>query len=255
MGNFNASKCVDDIVEWIRKYFETNARPDTKAVIGISGGKDSSICAALCVKALGKDRVLGVLMPNGIQPDFGDSTKVCQLLDIKCIPINIEAAFSSLAVQITTHLDDNKDMRINLPPRLRMTTLYAVAQAIPEGGRVVNTSNYSERIIGYSTKYGDSVGDFSPLGELTVTEVKAIGHELGLPKYLVDKPPADGLSGMTDEEKIGFTYEQLDDYILNWPDTKTCDSQTIEKIKSMIKASEHKRAPMPGFIMNQSYYA
>lgn len=253
MGNFNASKCVDDIVEWIRKYFETNARPDTKAVIGISGGKDSSICAALCVKALGKDRVLGVLMPNGVQADFGDSTEICRFLDIKYVPINIEPAFSSLACQITCRLDDNEDMRINLPPRLRMATLYAVAQAIPEGGRVVNTSNYSERTIGYSTKYGDSVGDFSPLGELTVTEVKAIGHELGLPDYLVDKPPADGLSGMTDEEKIGFTYEQLDDYIFNNADGKI-GSQTVDKIESMIKASEHKRAPMPVFAIDPLYY-
>lgn len=207
---FDALKVKNDCVEWIRKFFDENGK-GCNAVIGISGGKDSSVAAALCVEALGKDRVIGVLMPKGVQHDIDAAYKLVNHLGIKHFEINIEAAVNALSEEISKDITISEQSRINLPPRIRMTTLYAVSQSF--NGRVVNTCNLSEDWVGYSTRYGDAAGDFSPMSLLTVTEVKQIGHLLGLPSELVEKTPIDGLCGKSDEENLGFTYSELDVYI------------------------------------------
>ncbi len=243
-----------DLINWVKTYFEDNG--NGYAVIGISGGKDSTIAAGVLVQALGADRVLGVLMPNGIQKDIQDSLDVCEFLKIKHYKVDISGAYDELCGAIDqnlfhTHLvteyaEVNPIVRTNLPSRLRMATLYAVA-AIHPNSRVVNTSNYSERFIGYSTKWGDGVGDFSLFGLLTVKQVLEIGDDLGLPRHLVHKAPSDGMSGKSDEEKIGFSYADLDAYILgDTPNYPSAD--TIKKINKMHYANKHKTQPIPTFV-------
>ncbi len=207
---FNAVKIKDECVAWIKEFFENNGR-DCNAVVGISGGKDSSVAAALCVQALGADRVIGVLMPQGQQHDIDMAYKLVNHLGIKHYEINIKNAVEGVLSAMPKELDVSVQSRVNLPPRIRMSILYAVGQSL--NGRVVNTCNLSEDWVGYSTRYGDAAGDFSPMANLTVTEVKAIGKVLGLPDSLVDKVPIDGLCGKTDEENLGFTYAELDRYI------------------------------------------
>lgn len=210
---FDTTKEINNVVQWIREWFYNNG-PQANAVIGISGGKDSTIIAALLVKALGKDRVIGVMMPNGVQPDISDSEKVIELLGIKGYEVNIYDQYNAeVSALREAGIEPTKDTLINIGPRLRMTTLYAIAQALPNGGRVCNTCNKSEDYIGYSTKYGDAAGDFSPCADFTVTEMLQIGDALGLPHELVHKTPSDGLCGKTDEDNLGFTYEELDKYI------------------------------------------
>lgn len=207
---FDAVKVKNECVEWIRKFFEENGK-GCNAVVGISGGKDSSIVAALCVEALGKDRVIGVLMPQGVQHDIDKAYLLVNHLGIRHYEINIKDAVDAVIANFPENLPISDMTRINLPPRIRMSTLYAVSQSL--NGRVANTCNLSEDWVGYSTRYGDSVGDFSPASHLTVTEIKEIGYLLGLPRELVDKTPIDGLCGKTDEENLGFTYAELDVYI------------------------------------------
>jgi len=211
---FNVEKATEGIIKWIQNWFEKNGK-GCNAVIGISGGKDSTVCAGLLVKALGKDRVIGVMMPNGVQWDINDSMKIIDFLGIKNYTINISNAYTSIIenMSLRSNIEISKQTKENLPPRLRMSVLYAVSQSL--NGRVCNTCNLSEDWVGYSTRYGDSVGDFSPLSNYTVTEVKEIGHFLGLPAELVDKTPIDGLCGKSDEENLGFTYAELDKYIRN----------------------------------------
>ena len=207
---FNAEKIKNGCVAWIRDFFEKNGK-DCNAVVGISGGKDSSVAAALCVEALGKDRVIGVLMPQGNQHDIDMAYMLVDHLGIRRYEVNIKNAVDALVEALPAELELTAQSRQNLPPRIRMSTLYAVSQSC--NGRVCNTCNLSEDWVGYSTRYGDSVGDFSPMSFLTVTEVKEIGRLLGLPDALVDKTPIDGLCGKSDEENLGFTYAELDVYI------------------------------------------
>ena len=241
-----------DCIQWIKEYFKDN--PDGKAIIGISGGKDSTIAAALCVEALGADRVVGVMMPNGYQRDIIDSKEVCKTLNIPNLTINIGSTFQSLCYEIDMAGDADymsamePMIRTNLPARLRMATLYAVAALYPNS-RVVNTCNRSEDYVGYSTKYGDAAGDFSPLGNLTVREVLEIGDELGLPSHLVHKTPSDGMCGKTDEDNLGFTYEELDDFILG---TGKVSEETVAKIKRLHNSTRHKYLPIPMFVPNTS---
>lgn len=208
MKQFNAERVKNDCVRWIRDFFDENGR-GCNAVIGISGGKDSSVVAALCVEALGRDRVIGVLMPCGEQSDIDMAKLLVAHLRIRHYIINIKDAVDGVTKNIPFEL--SKQSRENLPARIRMTTLYAVSQS--HNGRVANTCNLSEDWVGYSTRYGDNAGDFSPCSHLTVQEVKAIGRLLGLPEELVEKPPTDGLCGKTDEDNLGFTYLELDRYI------------------------------------------
>ena len=205
---FNAEIIKNECVQWIRDFFEKNGK-GCSAVVGISGGKDSSIVAALCAEALGKDRVIGVLMPNGEQSDIDMAQLLVEHLGIRHYTVNIKDAVDGVIKNIPFELQEQS--RINLPPRIRMATLYAISQS--NNGRVANTCNLSEDWVGYSTRYGDNAGDFSPCSNLTVREMKEIGRILGLPSVLVDKVPIDGLSGKTDEDNLGFTYEELDRYI------------------------------------------
>ncbi len=238
---FDAKKVKDECVLWIREFFQNNG-PDCNAVVGISGGKDSSVAAALCVEAIGKDRVIGVLMPKGEQADIDAAYLLVNHLGIKHYEINIKDAYDSIVAAMPNELALTSQSVQNLPPRIRMTTLYAVSQSV--NGRVVNTCNLSEDWVGYSTRYGDSVGDFSPMSNLTVTEVKEIGRVLNLPDELVDKTPIDGLCGKTDEENLGFTYAELDRYIrtgeIDNPETK-------ELIDRKHKANLFKLQLMPVF--------
>ena len=219
---FDAVKATQATVEWIRQWFEKNG-PGCNAIIGISGGKDSSIAAALCAEALGKDRVIGVMMPNDKQSDIDMAQLLVNHLGIQNYTVNIGTTFNALCKELgEAGIELSKDSIINLPPRLRMSTLYAVGQS--RNGRVVNTCNLSEDWVGYSTRYGDSAGDFSPMSHFTTAEIRAIGRVLGLPSVLIEKVPSDGLSGMSDEDKLGFTYEVLDRYIrtgeIDDPETK-----------------------------------
>ena len=238
---FNAEKTKKECVEWIREFFENNGK-GCNAVVGISGGKDSSVVAALCVEALGKDRVIGVLMPCGEQSDISCSHMLVEHLGIKSYTINVADSVNGLKNELSKKLELSEQSIINLPPRIRMSTLYAVSQSC--NGRVANTCNLSEDWVGYSTRYGDSAGDFSPLANLTVTEVKEIGRLLGLPDELVDKVPIDGLCGQTDEEKLGFTYAMLDIYIRTG---KIEDKKIKEKIDRLHNINLFKLQLMPSF--------
>ena len=238
---FDAKKVKNDCVKWIQDFFEKNGK-GCNAVVGISGGKDSSIAAALCVEALGKDRVVGVLMPQGEQHDIDKAYKLVNHLGIRHYEINIKDAVDGILQSFPKDLEPTSQTVQNIPPRIRMSTLYAVSQSV--NGRVCNTCNLSEDWVGYSTRYGDSVGDFSPLSNLTVTEVKQIGYELNLPKDLVDKIPIDGLCGKTDEENLGFTYAELDVYIRTG---KMEDPAKKELIDRKHKMNLFKLALMPCF--------
>lgn len=239
---FNAKETKDKLVKWIKDWFEVNGK-DCCAVIGISGGKDSSVVAALCVEALGKDRVFGVLMPQGEQADIKYSYELVSYLGIDFFEINIDAPVENIiSGMIREMIIPTKQTQFNLPARVRMTTLYAVSQSL--NGRVANTCNLSEDWVGYATRYGDSVGDFSPLSNLTVTEVLQIGEELGLPKELIYKTPIDGLCGKTDEENLGFSYAVLDKYIRTG---EIEDDDLKQKIDEMHQKNLFKLLPMPSF--------
>ena len=239
---FDPIKIKDQCVAWIRDFFEKNGK-GCNAVIGISGGKDSTVCAALCVEALGKDRVIGVLMPNGEQYDISDSFAVCKHLGIRHYVVNIKAAYDGILSAMPEGLELSKQTLINLAPRLRMSTLYAISQS--NNGRVVNTCNLSEDWVGYSTRYGDAAGDFSPLSHLTVNEVLQIGDALGLPSFLVHKTPSDGLCGKTDEDNLGFLYSELDRYIRTG---EIDDLQKKARIDRLHKMNLFKLQLMPSFV-------
>ena len=236
---FDAKTVKNQCVRWIQEFFRQNG-PDCNAIVGISGGKDSSVVAALCVEALGKDRVIGVLMPCGEQHDIDMAQLLVEHLGIRHYVINIhdavEAAKAAMPFELSTQ------SKTNLPPRIRMATLYAVAQS--HNGRVANTCNLSEDWVGYSTRYGDAAGDFSPCSHLTVQEVKAIGRELGLSPVLVDKVPMDVLCVKTDEENLGFLYAELDRYIR----TGEIDDQAKkERIDRLHRMNRFKLELMPSF--------
>lgn len=255
----NPNKVKNEIVAWIADWFQKNGN-DCKAVVGISGGKDSSVVAALCVEALGKDRVLGVLMPQGEQKDIISSYQLVDFLRIDRTEINVWETVQAQCDAITdilsciTNRDKDEDVPIrlntmaetNIPARIRMVTLYAVAACV--NGRVANTSNKSEDWVGYATKFGDAAGDFSPLSDLTVTEVKQIGYALGLPETLIEKTPIDGLCGKTDEDNLGFTYAVLDCYIREG----VCEDVEVKnKIDAMHKANLHKLQILPAFKLSE----
>ncbi len=238
---FDAEKVKNECVLWIRDFFKKNG-PDCNAVVGISGGKDSSVAAALCALALGKDRVIGVLMPQGEQHDIDMAYMLVNHLGIKHYEINVKDAVDGILNNLPKEIEITPQTRQNIPPRVRMSTLYAVSQSL--NGRVCNTCNLSEDWVGYSTRYGDSVGDFSPMSNLTVTEVKQIGHILGLPSELVEKTPIDGLCGKSDEENLGFTYAELDIYIR---EGKIEDQNKKELIDKKHKQNLFKLQLMPAF--------
>lgn len=252
---FDAHKEIEHIVQDIRWYFEENGTPETKAVIGISGGKDSTIAATLLVRALGPKRVIGVLMPNGFQNDIADSREVCEMLDIPYCEINIGSAMDALTAELPEELfelkDDNGVYYTNTPARLRMTTLYGVAGLV--GGRVINTGNASELAIGYTTKYGDLAGDFAVLRGYYVREVYAIGDALEeLPYALVHKAPSDGMCGKTDEDNLGFSYEVLDSFLIDGIEPP---ADILENILTRSKRNWHKTCIQLPYIQSCTRYS
>ena len=243
---FNAQDEIIHITNWIKDYFVDNGDSNTKAIIGISGGKDSTIAAALLVRALGPDRVIGVMMPQGEQKDLEDAKNVCKILNIQSKIINIGDICKEC---YAAYPGDNcgglsKTVLTNTPARIRMTILYMVAAE--NHGRVCNTGNRSELYVGYTTKYGDLAGDFALLKEYTVSEVLAIGEQLTeIPADLIHKAPADGMSGLTDEDNLGFSYAQVDNLLLHGI---VPEIEIFEKIKTAHRRNKHKdcvRLPAP----------
>lgn len=222
------------------------------AVIGLSGGKDSNIVAKLMVNILGKENVIGVMIPND---DYDDpmAIELAKMLDIKTISCDIGTAFSKVCINVDKELrviqkNLSDDAQINVAPRLRMTVLYAVAQSMGAGYRVIGTTNRSENYIGWLTKWGDGGVDFEPIINLTVRELHELGTYIGLPEKFVKRVPVDGLTPKTDEERFGFTYEQLDTYIETEDryGSGTCGDKEIDaKIEQMHRYSQHKREPIP----------
>ncbi len=218
-------------VNWTKAILEKNHQ--TKVVIGISGGKDSSVVAAICAKAIGPENVIGVMMPNGEQKDIADSQSLIAHLGIKSTTVNIGNAFNDLCNAINLSVELSYDTKTNLPARLRMSTLYAVAQTV--GGFVANTCNLSEDTVGYATLYGDNAGSFAAISKLTTEEVMEIGDDLGLPFELVHKVPIDGLQPKTDEDKLGFTYHEVNELI-----RKGIKGPHFEKIMDMYRKNKFK---------------
>lgn len=238
---FDAARVKEECVTWIRRFFEENGK-GCNAIVGISGGKDSSVVAALCVEALGRGRVIGVLMPNGEQADIDCAKQLVGHLGIRHYIVNIKAAVDGLLSAYPEEIAITEQTKTNIPPRVRMTTLYAIGQSC--NGRVANTCNLSEDWVGYSTRYGDAAGDFSPCSHLTVAEIKEIGHLLKLPENLVEKTPIDGLCGKTDEDNLGFTYAVLDRYIR----TGVCEDEKVkERIDTLHRRNLFKLKLMPCF--------
>ena len=206
---FNAEKVKNDIVKWIRDWFEENG-PGCNGVVAVSGGKDSSVVAALLVEALGKDRVIGVMLPRGVQPDIDMSYLLVKHLGIKSYEINVGETIDALEREMRNVMGEDAvstQAIVNLPPRVRMAATYAVSQSV--NGRVANTCNLSEDWVGYATRYGDNAGDFSPLSRLTVQEVKAVGRVLGLPDVLVDMAAVGEESGEL-ESTLGMVADYYD---------------------------------------------
>ena len=255
MVNFDTKTTTPALIEYLKNWFNQFGE-NSKAVIGISGGKDSTVAAALLARAIGPERVIGVMMPNGEQSDIDDSIRVCDILGINKLTINIGDIYNAAMVTYEYSTIDKitEQLQINLAPRIRMMTLYAVAQGQTDGPAfVVNTCNKSEDYVGYSTKYGDAAGDIAVLQDFLVSEVLEIGDYLELPHDLVHKTPSDGLCGKTDEDNLGFTYAQLDEYIKY----KTGDCDTVEcpiptelaeKIDKKHKTNLHKLRTMPSFM-------
>lgn len=234
---------INNIKDWFNK---NNMKT---AVINISGGADSTYVAYLLTNALGKENVIGLLQPNGEQKDISDALEVVKNLQIKYHILNISEAFDTLVTKFkdftsTLTTDDYDNLKgdynfenavINLAPRLRMANAYMIANAV--NGAVIGTGNASERYVGYFTKWGDGACDFNPIKDICKTDLIKMGLELGIPEHLIKKIPADGLTDKTDEEKYGFSYKVLDEYIK----TGVCEDYKIkEKIDRMHKNSRHK---------------
>ena len=249
--SFNVEKVTEGAINWIREWFDQNGK-DCNAVIGISGGKDSTIVAKLCVEALGADRVIGVMMPCGVQKDISDSIRVCEYLGIKNYTINIEGAVNATLKQMEdAGIEISNQTTVNLPPRIRMSTLYAVSQS--HNGRVSNNCNLSEDICGFSTRFGDSVGDFSPLSNLTTVEIIQIGDYLGLPYDLVHKVPMDGLNVnendeyITDEDILGVRYSDIHLFAREPEVLEETNPEVFEAIRQKEMKNAFKLKPMPAY--------
>ena len=239
MAEFNAKQQLPGLLDWMRA--QMKACGGKTAVIGISGGKDSSVTAALSVAAYGRENVVGVLMPDGVQPDIDYSNGLVDVLNIRHYTFNIHGGTSGILDEMArVGIDASRQTKVNLPSRIRMATLYAIAQS-EEGGIVINTSNLSEDWVGYCTIYGDSAGAFSPLGMYTTEEVIALGRQLGLPEKFLIKPPSDGLTGLTDEDNLGFTYHAVNEYVRRG----TVDPAIKEQIDNRHRVSRFKFQTIP----------
>lgn len=250
MYNFQTEKVTKNLINWISHWFEENGK-GCNAIIGISGGKDSSVVAALCCKALGTNRVIGIMMPNGDQKDISDSIKLCEFLGIKNHTINIKPMVDTHLAALEAIGDPISEQTItNLPARVRMNTLYSFSQS--HNGRVSNNCNLSENTVGYATRWGDGAGDFSPLAQLTTVEIQLIGDYLGLPYELVHKTPIDGLktnsdgSYVTDEQSLGITYQEIHDHLRN--------NYKNPRITELKMKNSFKLKPIPEYYLPEYFY-
>ncbi|MGN1310630.1 MAG: NAD(+) synthase [Clostridia bacterium] len=237
---------INFIIEWIKNYVKNSGAKGV--VIGNSGGKDSATVIALCVKALGKDNVLAVAMPcSSIQKDLEDAKLIASTFGVKMLTVNLSSVYKDLSLAIENEINDTivPFASINIRPRLRMTTLYTIAQQY--GYLVAGTGNACEGFVGYTTKWGDNACDFNPIAEFNVSEVLEIGKVLGVPSEIINKAPNDGLGMGTDEEKLGVTYKEIEEYIATGKTEKKSSSEKIEKLH---KQSEHKRNPIPVYHRN-----
>ncbi len=236
-------KEAENAIIWISNYVEKTGAKGV--VVGNSGGKDSATVIAMATKALGKEKVFTVAMPcNSINTDLEDAELVAKTFEVPILEVDLSKTYNELENTINSSLsviELNKDSKINTKPRLRMTTLYAIAQTL--GYLVIGTGNLCEAMVGYTTKWGDSASDFNPIANFTVDEVLAIGEYLGVPDKIIHKAPNDGLGGQTDEEKMGVTYKQIAEYI----ETGKTDEDAMKNIKRRNKISKHKREPVPTY--------
>lgn len=243
---------TENAIKWIKDYVEKCGAKGV--VVGNSGGKDSAVVIAMATKALGKERVLAIAMPcNSIKEDLADARLVADTFGVNTLEIDLSATYNTLENAINNELKPcnmelNKDSKINIKPRMRMMTLYGVAQSF--GYLVIGTGNLCERMVGYTTKWGDSASDFNPIANFTVDEVLAIGEYLGVPDKIIHKAPNDGLGGQTDEEKMGVTYKQIAEYI----ETGKTDVAAMENIERRNKSSKHKRNPVPVYEIDRTKY-
>lgn len=240
---------AENAINWIREYVESTGAKGV--VLGNSGGKDSATVLAMSVKALGKERVLAVGMPCNSKPeDLEDAKLVANTFGVKMITVDITNTYNELEREIQVELNQEliNESKINIKPRLRMTTLYGIAQTF--GSLVIGTGNLCERMVGYTTKWGDSSSDFNPIGNFTVDEVLVIGEYLGVPDKIIKKAPSDGLGKLTDEEKMGVTYKQIAEYI----ETGKTDELAMENIARRNKNSKHKRELVPMYEFERKNY-
>lgn len=243
----NLEEETNNIIKWIKEYIKQSGAKGV--VVGNSGGKDSSTVIALATKAIGKENVITIGMPClSNDNDLEDARLVSETFNVPILEIDLSSTYNELEDKINKELIKNnlsneisKEGKINIRPRLRMTTLYGVAQTL--GYLVAGTGNKSEAFVGYTTKWGDSSSDFNPIANFTVEEVLQIGKYLGVPNKIITKAPNDGLEGKTDEEKMGVTYKQIAEYM----ETGKTDIEVIEKIEKLHKISEHKRNPIPEY--------
>ena len=244
MKKFNVEKEVNNIVDFIKKYYKDNNLGG--AILGISGGKDSGVVAGLLVKALGKENVIGVTLPcHSKEEDRIDAKLVSDYYGIELINFDITSTFDAFKDELKnlgTFTDEEvKNSDINLKPRLRMSTLYYLAAlySMVRGKTyiVAGTSNKCELYVGYFTKGGDSVHDISLLADYTVEEVIKLGEYLKVPDKVLYKTPNDGLSNLTDEDKLGVKYNDIATYLEN---KDLLDKEIREKIEKLHKNNLHK---------------
>lgn len=238
---------MEKAIAWIKEYVEK-----TKAkgvVIGNSGGKDSAVVLAMATKALGKEKVLAISMPcNSISGDFEDARLVADTFGVKFLKIDLTSTYRELEKEISLTKKLTEEAKINIKPRLRMMSLYAIAQTL--NYLVIGTGNLCERMVGYTTKWGDSACDFNPIGNFTVKEVLAIGELLNVPEEILSKAPNDGLGGLTDEEKMGIKYSQIEEMI----EEGNTEENAKKEILKRYELSKHKRAEVPIYKFNRKNY-
>ncbi len=231
---------MNNAINWIKQYVQNSGSKGV--VIGNSGGKDSATVLAMASKAIGKENVLAVSMPcNSQNSDFEDAELVAKTFDVRNIKVDLSNTYNTMEEEINLKLDQNlsKESTINIKPRLRMTTLYGIAQSL--GYLVIGTGNLCEAMVGYTTKWGDNSSDFNPIGNFTVNEVLEIGKMLGVPEKILKKAPSDGLGGLTDEEKMGIKYSQIEEMI----EIGNTEEKAKEEIIKKYKNSKHKRSLVP----------
>lgn len=240
---------AENAIDWIKEYVQNVGAEGI--VVGNSGGKDSATVIAMSTKALGKDKVITVAMPcNSNNTDFEDAQLVANKFSVPLIKIDLTNTYTELENTINDSIKEklSKDAKINIKPRLRMTTLYGIAQSL--NYLVIGTGNLSEAMVGYTTKWGDNASDFNPIANFTVSEVITIGKYLGVPDKIINKAPNDGLGNQTDEEKMGITYKQIEEYI----ETGKTDISVMEKIEKKNKSSKHKRETIPTYTFKRINY-